>query len=37
VFAWYSLDYIPLVLFAIVVLGLVSSVLCQQVGWKERL
>jgi len=26
-----------LVLFAFVVLGLVSSVLCQQIGWEERL
>jgi len=25
------------VLFVIVVLGLVSSVLCQEIGWEERL
>jgi len=25
------------VLFAFVVLGLVSSVLCQEIGWEERL
>jgi len=34
---WFSLDYFVLVLFAFVVLGLVSSVLCQEIGWEERL
>ena len=33
----FSLDYFVLVLFAFVVLGLVSSVLCQEIGWEERL
>jgi len=32
-----SLDYSVLVLFAFVVLGLVSSVLCQEISWEERL
>ena len=32
-----SLDYFVLVLFAFVVLGLVSSVLRQEIGWEERL
>jgi len=32
-----SLDYFILVLCAFVVLGLVSSVLCQEIGWEERL
>jgi len=32
-----SLDYFVLVLFAFVMLGLVSSVLRQDIGWKERL
>jgi len=34
---WFSLDYFVLVLFACVVLGLVSSVLRQEIGWEERL
>jgi len=29
--------FFVVVLFAFVVLGLVSSVLCQEVGWEERL
>jgi len=33
----FSSDYFVLVLFAFVVLGLVSSVLCQEIGWEERL
>jgi len=37
VFFWFSLDYCVLVLFAFVVLSLVSSVLCQEIGWEERL
>jgi len=37
VFFWSSLDYFVLVLFAFVVFGLVSSVLCQEIGWEERL
>ena len=38
-FFYCSLDYayFVLVLFAIVVLGLVSSVLSQEIGWEERL
>jgi len=32
-----SLDYFVLVLFAFVVLGLVSSVLRQEIDWEERL
>ena len=36
-FFWFSLDYFVLVLFAFVVLGLVSSVLHQEIGWGERL
>jgi len=34
---WCSLDCFVLVLFAFVVLGFVSSVLCQEIGWEERL
>jgi len=34
VFFWFSSDYFVLVLFAFVVLGLVSSVLCP--GWEEH-
>jgi len=34
---WFSLDYLVLVLFASVVLGLVCSVLGQEIGWEERL
>jgi len=34
---WFSLDYFVLVLFGFVVLGLVSSVLCQEIGWEEYL
>jgi len=37
VFFCFRLDYFVFVLFAFVVLGLVSSLLCQQIGWKERL
>jgi len=37
VFFCFSLDDFVLMLFAIVVLGLVSSVLCQEIGWEERL
>jgi len=37
VFFWFSLDYFVLVLFAFIVLGFVSSVLCQEIGWKECL
>ena len=35
--ASFSLDCFVLVLFAFVVLGLVSSVLLQEIGWEERL
>jgi len=34
---WFSLDYFVLVLFAFIVLGLVSSVLCHENGLEERL
>jgi len=34
---WFSLDYFVLVLFAFVVLRLVSSILRQEIGWEERL
>jgi len=37
VFFWFSLDYFVIVFFAFVVLALVSSVLCQEIGWEERL
>jgi len=37
VFFWFSLAYFVLALFAFVVLGLVSSVLCQEVGLEEYL
>jgi len=37
VFFCFSLDYFVLLLFAFVVLGLVSSVLLQEIGWEERL
>jgi len=37
VFFWFSLDYFVLVLFALIVLGLVSSVLRQGIGWGECL
>jgi len=37
VFFWFSLDYFVLLLFAFIVLGLVSSVLRQEIGWEERL
>ena len=33
----FSLDCFLLLLFAFVVLALVFSVLCQEIGWKERL
>ena len=36
VFFSLSLNYFVLVLFAFVVLGLVSSGLCQEIAWKER-
>ena len=36
-FFWFSLDYFVLVLFAFVVLSLVSPVLRQEIGWEERL
>ena len=36
-FFWFSLDYFVLVLFAFVLVGLVFSVLCQEIGWEERL
>ena len=36
-FFWFILDYFVLVLFAFVMLGLVSSVLRQEIGWEERL
>ena len=36
-FFWFSLDYFVSVLFAFVVLDLVSSVLHQVIGWQERL
>jgi len=32
----FSLDYFVLVLFAFVELGLVSSVVCQDIGWEEH-
>ena len=34
---WFSLDYFVLVLFAFVLLDLVSSVLRQKIAWEERL
>jgi len=37
VFFWFSLDYFVLVLFLFAVLGLVSSVLRQEIGWEEHL
>jgi len=37
VFFWFSVDYFVLVLFAFVVLALVSSVLRQDIGWEECL
>ena len=36
-FFWFNLDYFVLVLCAFVVLGLVSSVLRQEIVWEERL
>jgi len=33
----FSVDYFVLVLFAFVVLGLVSSVLSQEIDWEERI
>jgi len=33
----FSLDYFLLVSFCFVLLGLVHSVLCQEIGWEERL
>jgi len=35
VFLWFSLDYFVLVLLAFVVLGLVSSMLCQEMTRKN--
>ena len=32
-----GLYFVVVQLFAFVVLGLVSSVLCQEIGWEERL
>jgi len=37
VFFYVSLGYFILVLLAFVVLGVVSSVLSQEIGWEERL
>jgi len=37
VFFWFSVDYFVLVLFAFVALGLVFSVLCEEIGWEEHL
>jgi len=34
VFFWFSLDYFVLVLFAFIMLGLVSSVIRQEIGWE---
>jgi len=36
-FFWFSLDCFVFMLFDCVLLGLVSSVLCQEIGWEERL
>jgi len=36
-FFWFILDYFVIVLFAFVVLSLVSSVLRQAIGWEERI
>jgi len=36
-FSGLASDYFVLVLFALVVLGLVSSVLRQEIGWEERI
>ena len=36
-FCWFNLDYSVLVLFALVVLALVSLVLRQEIGWEARL
>jgi len=33
----FLVDYFVLVLFAFVVLGLVSSALCQEIGWEDCL
>ena len=37
VFFWLRFDFLVPVLFALAVLGLGSSVLCQEIGWEERL
>jgi len=37
VFFLFSLDYFVLLLFAFVVLGLVSSLPLPEIGWEERL
>jgi len=34
VFFWFSLDFVIIVFFAFVVLDLVSSLLCQEIGWE---
>jgi len=36
-FFWFGLDYLVLVLFAFVVLALVSSVPRQEIGWEEHI
>ena len=36
-FFWFSLENFVFVLFACVVLGVVSLVLCQEIGWEDRL
>jgi len=36
-FLWFSLDNFVLMFFAFIVLVLVSSVPCQEIGWEERL
>jgi len=37
VFLWFKLDCFVLVLFALVVLALVSLLVRQEIGWEERL
>ena len=34
---WFNLDHFVLMLFAFVVLGLVPSERCKEIGWEERL
>jgi len=36
-FFWFSIDYCVLVSIVFFVLDLVSSVLCQEIGWEELL